>query len=45
MGHGARPEPQERLVRATARRTGGDEAAAVRALHEGWETTSDEVAA
>lgn len=36
MGEGARPEPQERLVRATARRTGGDEAAAVRALEEGW---------
>jgi alanine-glyoxylate transaminase/serine-glyoxylate transaminase/serine-pyruvate transaminase len=36
MGDGARPEPQERLVRAVARRTGGDEPAAVRALHEGW---------
>jgi alanine-glyoxylate transaminase/serine-glyoxylate transaminase/serine-pyruvate transaminase len=36
MGEGARPEPQERLVRATARRAGGDEAAAVRALEEGW---------
>lgn len=36
MGEGAQPEPQERLVRATARRTGGDEAAAVRALEEGW---------
>jgi alanine-glyoxylate transaminase/serine-glyoxylate transaminase/serine-pyruvate transaminase len=36
MGEGARQEPQERLVRATARRTGGDEAAAVRALEEGW---------
>ncbi|MCW2984158.1 MAG: hypothetical protein JWR63_1728, partial [Conexibacter sp.] len=36
---GARPEPQERLVRATARRMArppGDEAAAVRALEEGW---------
>jgi alanine-glyoxylate transaminase/serine-glyoxylate transaminase/serine-pyruvate transaminase len=38
MGDGAQPEPQERLVRAAARRTGGDEAAAIRALHEGWET-------
>jgi alanine-glyoxylate transaminase / serine-glyoxylate transaminase / serine-pyruvate transaminase len=36
MGEGARQEPQERLVRATARRTGGDEAAAVRALAEAW---------
>jgi alanine-glyoxylate transaminase / serine-glyoxylate transaminase / serine-pyruvate transaminase len=36
MGEGARQEPQERLVRATARRTGGDEAAAVRALEEAW---------
>jgi alanine-glyoxylate transaminase/serine-glyoxylate transaminase/serine-pyruvate transaminase len=44
MGDGARPEPQERLVRATARRTGGDEAAAVRALHEGWEATSEAAA-
>jgi alanine-glyoxylate transaminase / serine-glyoxylate transaminase / serine-pyruvate transaminase len=37
MGEGARPEPQERLVRAVARRmSAGDEAAAVRALEEGW---------
>ncbi|HMJ35998.1 MAG TPA: alanine--glyoxylate aminotransferase family protein [Baekduia sp.] len=36
MGEGARPEPQERLVRATARHTGGDEAAAVRALEDAW---------
>ena len=36
MGEGARQEPQERLVRATARRIGGDEPAAVRALEEGW---------
>jgi alanine-glyoxylate transaminase/serine-glyoxylate transaminase/serine-pyruvate transaminase len=36
MGEGARQEPQERLVRATARRTNGDEHAAVRALQEGW---------
>lgn len=37
MGLGARPEPQERLVRALARRLpGSDEAAAVRALEEGW---------
>lgn len=37
MGLGALPEPQERLVRALARRLpGADEAAAVRALEEGW---------
>jgi alanine-glyoxylate transaminase / serine-glyoxylate transaminase / serine-pyruvate transaminase len=36
MGDGARAEPQERLVRAVARRIRGDEAAAVRALEEGW---------
>jgi alanine-glyoxylate transaminase/serine-glyoxylate transaminase/serine-pyruvate transaminase len=36
MGMGARPEPQERLVRATARRLRGDEAAAVRALEDAW---------
>jgi alanine-glyoxylate transaminase/serine-glyoxylate transaminase/serine-pyruvate transaminase len=36
MGEGAQPEPQERLVRATARLTGGDETTAVRALEEGW---------
>jgi alanine-glyoxylate transaminase/serine-glyoxylate transaminase/serine-pyruvate transaminase len=36
MGVGAQPEVQERLVRATARRIGGDEAAAVRALEAGW---------
>jgi alanine-glyoxylate transaminase / serine-glyoxylate transaminase / serine-pyruvate transaminase len=36
MGEGARPEPQERMVRAIARRTGGDETTAVRALEEGW---------
>jgi alanine-glyoxylate transaminase/serine-glyoxylate transaminase/serine-pyruvate transaminase len=36
MGDGAQPEPQERLVRAVAQRTGGDEAAAIRALDEGW---------
>ena len=39
MGEGARPEPQERLVRAVARRIGSrDEAAAVRALEERWTT-------
>jgi alanine-glyoxylate transaminase / serine-glyoxylate transaminase / serine-pyruvate transaminase len=38
MGEGARPEPQERLVRAVARRTDGDEAAAVRALEDAWRT-------
>jgi alanine-glyoxylate transaminase / serine-glyoxylate transaminase / serine-pyruvate transaminase len=36
MGEGARPGPQERLVRATARLTGGDETAAAAALQEGW---------
>jgi len=36
MGEGARQEPQERLVRAVARRTNGDEQAAVRALEEEW---------
>jgi alanine-glyoxylate transaminase/serine-glyoxylate transaminase/serine-pyruvate transaminase len=36
MGDGAQPEPQERLVRAVARRTGGDEEAAMRALEQGW---------
>jgi alanine-glyoxylate transaminase/serine-glyoxylate transaminase/serine-pyruvate transaminase len=36
MGEGARPGPQERLVRATARLTGGDETAASAALQEGW---------
>jgi alanine-glyoxylate transaminase/serine-glyoxylate transaminase/serine-pyruvate transaminase len=36
MGEGARLGPQERLVRATARLTGGDETAAVAALQEGW---------
>ncbi|HET6510432.1 MAG TPA: alanine--glyoxylate aminotransferase family protein [Baekduia sp.] len=37
MGEGARPEPQERLVRAVARRVAAsDEDAAVRALEEAW---------
>ncbi|WCB91973.1 (S)-ureidoglycine--glyoxylate transaminase [Baekduia alba] len=36
MGEGANQEPQERLVRAVAGLIGGDEAAAVRALAEGW---------
>jgi alanine-glyoxylate transaminase/serine-glyoxylate transaminase/serine-pyruvate transaminase len=36
MGEGARLGHQERLVRATARLTGGDETAAVAALQEGW---------
>jgi alanine-glyoxylate transaminase/serine-glyoxylate transaminase/serine-pyruvate transaminase len=37
MGEGARPEPQERLVRAVARRIApGEEDAAVRTLEEGW---------
>ncbi|HEX6390961.1 MAG TPA: alanine--glyoxylate aminotransferase family protein [Solirubrobacteraceae bacterium] len=37
MGEGARPEPQERLVNALARRLGGDEAAALGALRAGWD--------
>jgi alanine-glyoxylate transaminase/serine-glyoxylate transaminase/serine-pyruvate transaminase len=37
MGEGARPEPQERLVTALARRLGGDEAAALAALGAGWD--------
>lgn len=36
MGEGARPEPQERLVTALARRLGGDERAALAALQQGW---------
>lgn len=37
MGEGARPEPQERFIRALARRVAPrDEAAAVRALEERW---------
>jgi alanine-glyoxylate transaminase/serine-glyoxylate transaminase/serine-pyruvate transaminase len=36
MGEGAEPGPQERLVRAVARLTGGDEAAAAAALEDGW---------
>jgi alanine-glyoxylate transaminase/serine-glyoxylate transaminase/serine-pyruvate transaminase len=36
MGEGAKPGPQERLVRATARLTGGDGTAAAAALEEGW---------
>jgi alanine-glyoxylate transaminase/serine-glyoxylate transaminase/serine-pyruvate transaminase len=36
MGEGARPEPQERLVRALGARLGGDTAEAVAALHAGW---------
>jgi alanine-glyoxylate transaminase/serine-glyoxylate transaminase/serine-pyruvate transaminase len=36
MGEGAKPGPQERFVRATARLTGGDETAAAAALEEGW---------
>jgi alanine-glyoxylate transaminase/serine-glyoxylate transaminase/serine-pyruvate transaminase len=36
MGEGARPEPQERLVRALGARLGGDTASAVAALHAGW---------
>jgi alanine-glyoxylate transaminase/serine-glyoxylate transaminase/serine-pyruvate transaminase len=41
MGEGARPEPQERLVRAVARRVApADEAAAIRELEAGWTRTS-----
>jgi alanine-glyoxylate transaminase / serine-glyoxylate transaminase / serine-pyruvate transaminase len=36
MGEGAKPGPQERLVRAVAQLTGGDETAAAAALEEGW---------
>lgn len=40
MGEGARPEPQERLVRAVARRVApGDEASAIRALEDAWTTS------
>jgi alanine-glyoxylate transaminase/serine-glyoxylate transaminase/serine-pyruvate transaminase len=39
MGEGARPEPQERLVRAVARRVApGEEAAAIRELEDAWTT-------
>jgi alanine-glyoxylate transaminase/serine-glyoxylate transaminase/serine-pyruvate transaminase len=37
MGEGARPEPQERLVTALARRLDGDETAALGALRTGWD--------
>jgi alanine-glyoxylate transaminase/serine-glyoxylate transaminase/serine-pyruvate transaminase len=37
MGEGARPEPQERLVTALARRLDGDETAALGALRAGWD--------
>jgi hypothetical protein len=37
MGEGARPEPQERLVSALARRMSGDERAALDALRAGWD--------
>jgi hypothetical protein len=36
MGEGARPEPQERLVRALGTRLRGDVAGAVDALQAGW---------
>ena len=36
MGEGARPEPQERLVRAVARRLGQAPDAALAALADGW---------
>lgn len=39
MGEGARPEPQERLVRAVARRVSpGEETTAIRELEAGWAT-------
>jgi len=36
MGEGARPEPQERLVRAIARELETDVTVALDALHDGW---------
>jgi alanine-glyoxylate transaminase/serine-glyoxylate transaminase/serine-pyruvate transaminase len=36
MGEGARPEPQERLVRALARELDTDATVALDALHDGW---------
>jgi alanine-glyoxylate transaminase/serine-glyoxylate transaminase/serine-pyruvate transaminase len=36
MGEGARPEPQERLVRAIARELDTDATVALDALHDGW---------
>jgi alanine-glyoxylate transaminase/serine-glyoxylate transaminase/serine-pyruvate transaminase len=36
MGEGARPEPQERLVRAIARELDVDATIALDALHDGW---------
>ncbi len=36
MGEGARPGPQERLVRALAEELGADPSAAFDALHDGW---------
>jgi alanine-glyoxylate transaminase/serine-glyoxylate transaminase/serine-pyruvate transaminase len=36
MGEGARPEPQERLVRAIARELETDATVALDALHDGW---------
>jgi hypothetical protein len=36
MGEGARPEPQERLVRALATELKADPADALAALAEGW---------
>lgn len=40
MGEGARPEPQERLVRALAQLLGRDPKPAVEALEAGWATAS-----
>ena len=40
MGEGARPEPQERLVRALAELLRSDPAPAVEALEAGWATAS-----
>ncbi|HYF27960.1 MAG TPA: aminotransferase class V-fold PLP-dependent enzyme [Baekduia sp.] len=36
MGAGARPEPQERFITVLTRHVGGDERAALDALHAGW---------
>lgn len=36
MGEGARPEPQERLVRAVAAELGADATGAIEALEHGW---------
>jgi alanine-glyoxylate transaminase / serine-glyoxylate transaminase / serine-pyruvate transaminase len=40
MGEGARPEPQQRLVRAVAELMGSDVTPAVDALEAGWAVTA-----